>query len=330
MENRSFKTKSVVEAGLISALIVILALINAYVPGFSVFGTFLLPIPVTVLYLRHNFKVSLSAVLVSGILVGLTYDPIRGLTSAVIFGLTGMTLGYCIKKDIKVSITIILLAVASALGTIIDYAVYLNFIDKRGLMGFITASLKLMNESMNSAIKIYENFGITTDQIKPLLDTMKLLTPEFVLNLIPSILIIGGLVSAFLSYKITGMILKKLRFNMKEMKPFTEIYLNSRIGVAIVALLLLGVVLSKYKISGYEYILTTSQVILQIALMIDGVSLLTFFLIRKFNISKAIVALIIIFTVLQPPFSIIYVYAGLADIIMDFRKLDPLRRGKIE
>lgn len=330
MDNRSFKTKSVVEAGLISALIVILALINAYVPGFSVFGTFLLPIPVTVLYLRHNFKVSLSAVLVSGILVGLTYDPIRGLTSAVIFGLTGMTLGYCIKKDIKVSITIILLSVASALGTIIDYTVYLNFIDKRGLMGFITASLKIMNESMDSAIKIYKNFGITTEQIKPLQDAMKLLTPEFVLNLIPSILIIGGLVSAFLSYKITGMILKKLRFNMKEMRPFTEIYLNSRIGVVLVTLLLLGVVLSRYKISGYEYILTTSQVILQIALMIDGVSLLTFFLRRKFNISKAIVALIIIFTVLQQPFSLIYIYAGLADIIMDFRKLDPLRRGKLE
>ncbi|WP_333887446.1 YybS family protein [Clostridium sp.] len=330
MDNRSLKTKSIVEAGLISALIVVLALINVYVPGFSIFGTFLLPIPVTVLYLRHNFKVSLSAVLVSGILVGLTYDPIRGLTSAVVFGLTGLTLGYCIKKDMKAGITIILLSAASALGTIIDYSVYLNFIDKRGLMAFITAGLKMLNESMDSAIKIYKNFGITAEQIKPLQDTMKLFTPEFVMHLIPSFLIIGGLISAFLSYKITSMILKKFRFNMKEMRPFTEIYLNSRIGVVLVTLLLLGIVLSKYKISGYEYIVTTSQVLLQIALILDGVSLLTFFLRRKFNISKAVVVFIIIFTVLQQPFSVIYMYAGLADIIMDFRKLDPLRRGKLE
>lgn len=329
MENRSFKTNSVVEAGLISALIVILSLINAYIPGFSMFGTFLLPIPVTVLYLRHNFKVSLSSVLVSGVLVGLAYDPIRGLTSAVVFGLTGLTLGYCIKKDIKISITIILLAIASAIGTVIDYTVYLNFIDKRGLVGFITLNLKMLNESMDSVIKFYYNLGITADQIKPFQDTMKLLTPEFVLKLIPSILILGGLVSAFLSYKITGMILKKLRLNMKEMKPLTEIYLNSRIGVAIVAFLLLGVVLSRYKVYGSGYILTTSQVIFQTALMIDGVSLLTFFLRRRFNISKPIIVLIIFFTVLQQPFSLFYIYAGLADIVVDFRKLDPLRRGKL-
>ena len=59
MQNRIYNTKAVIEAGLISALIVVIMLINVYVPIFSIFGMFILPVPVTVLYIRHNYKVTL-------------------------------------------------------------------------------------------------------------------------------------------------------------------------------------------------------------------------------------------------------------------------------
>lgn len=325
MQNRIYNTKAVIEAGLISALIVIIMLLNVYVPIFSLFGVFILPVPVTVLYIRHNYKVTLGSVVVSAILIAMLYDPISALTSSILFGATGMTLGYCVKHDKKFSTTILLLAMASAIAVIINFTVFSSFVNKDGIVGLVNQNIKVLNESLNMSKDLYSKMGVPNEQFAQIEKSFSIFTTDFILKLIPAILVIMSFGSAYFNYVITRSILKKLRYDIEEVKPFNEIYINTRIGTIVVLVLIIGILLNKNKIVIGEYISNSSQIILQLIFVLDGLAVASYYLKNKFNMSKIVTILILIFTATSQ-LSIIYMYLGFADMIVDFRKLDPYRR----
>lgn len=329
MHNRIYNTKAVIEAGLITALIVVIMLITVYVPIFSTFGMFVLPIPVTVLYIRHNYKITLGAVVVSAILIAMLYNPISALTSSILFGITGITFGYCIRNDKKLSTTILLLALASAIGIVINFSIYVNLLDKRGIAGFINDNIRIMKESLNLSKELYGKMGVSNEQFASIEKSFELFTPDFILKLIPAIVILMSFFSAYINYLLTSSILKKLRYNMKPMVPFSQIYINTRIGTLVGVTLLIGLLLSRSKVQGAEYVVSSAEYLLQFIFVIDGISVAAYYLRNRFNISKPITALILFFTVFSQ-ISAIYVYAGLADMLFDFRKLDPYRRPRTE
>ncbi|MTK12971.1 MAG: YybS family protein [Clostridiaceae bacterium] len=329
MHNRIYNTRAMVEAGLITALIVVIMMITVYIPIFSMFGMFILPIPVTVLYIRHNYKITLGAVVISAILIAMLYSPISALTSSILFGITGMTFGYCIKNDKKLSTTILLLALASAIGIVINFSIYVNLLDKRGMTGFISDNIRIMKESLNLSKELYGKMGVSSEQFASIEKSFELFTPDFILKLIPAIVILMSFFSAYVSYLLTSSILKKLRYNMKPMVPFSQIYINTRIGTLVGVTLLIGLLLGRSKVQGAGYIINSAEYLLQFIFVIDGISVATYYLRNRFNISKPITALILFFTVFSQ-MSVIYVYAGLADMLFDFRKLDPYRRPRTE
>ncbi|MBC2398985.1 uncharacterized protein YybS (DUF2232 family) [Clostridium tetanomorphum] len=325
MKSRIYNTRATVEAGLITALIVVMALMNVYIPIFSTLGRFILPIPVAVLFLRHNFKVTLAAVVASGIFVGMLYSPLSGLTSTIMFGITGITLGYCIKKNSEFSIMLILLSIASLIGTVIDFSVYIKLISGSSLKAFIGEMLKIMEESANAAIEFYTKMGVSNEQLKPILDILKIFNVDYILKVVPAILIMGSLVSAYLTYIVTKLILKKLGYNIKEAPKFTHIHINVKIGAILSIFLLLGVLLIRQNVEVGEYLAGSSQLLLQYAFFIDGLSVALYYLKDRYKMSKGVITLIIFLTMFSQ-LSIVYFILGLADLIIDFRKLDPNRK----
>ncbi len=89
MYNRQNKTNSLVEAGLIVSLMIILIMLNLYFPIFSIFITFLLPIPIAVLYLRQDYKITLWAILVTGVITAMINNPITAVIITISFGTIG-------------------------------------------------------------------------------------------------------------------------------------------------------------------------------------------------------------------------------------------------
>lgn len=329
MKDRIYNTRAMVEAGLISALVVIIMLLNVYVPIFSTLGTFILPIPITVLYIRHNYKVAISSVIVSAILIGMVYNPLSALTASILFGATGITLGYCIKSEKEAGTTIMLLAAVLVAAMSINFTIYANFIDKTGIVGFINRNIIMMQESLDMTKEIYGKMGVTEEQLAPIEKTFEVFTTDFVLKLIPAILVIVSFTSAYFNYSITRAILKRLKYNVKEGRPFSKIHINTRIGTIVVLFLIVGILLNKRDIPIGGYITNSAQVVFQLMLLLDGASLAVHYLRNRFNMSKVVTALILIFTI-SSQISMIYVYIGLADMLFDFRKLDPYRRKPIE
>ncbi|GLC30438.1 YybS family protein [Clostridium omnivorum] len=329
MQNRVYNTKAIVEAGLISGIIVILMLITGYVPVISVVGTLMLPVPVTLLYIRHGYKVAITAIVVSTVLTAMMFNPVTALLSALSFGLIGITLGYCIKKETKASTTILLLSLVSLVVSVLTIVLTIALIQKTTFTSFITKSINDMNTAMKMSSDMlkdmYKNIGMTQDQLKQLDMLTSMFSVENIMRLLGAGFIIQAFMSAYVNYVFSKAILKRFKYEMKPMTSFSRLYLDSRVGVIILLPVLIGIILMKKSIPAGEYIFYSATYIMQLVFLIIGMSVVVYFLKNKFNLQRPIIILIIVFTALNPVFSQIFFYVGLIDMLMDFRKINPNR-----
>lgn len=327
MKYQKYATKSTVEAGIMTCIILILMLINIYMPIFSYVLKFVLPIPVTLLYLRHNLKITFTVLAASGILISLINNPISGLTSVIMFGITGIALGYSIKRELSVPTTIMILAAASLIGFVIDFTVYITLISGTSVTKFMSETIRTINESMNMSISFYEKMGMPAEQIKRFKDMIDIFTVDNMMKLIPSALIISSVIFAFLSYIITRLILRKLGYNIKQMPKFSKMYVDIKFVTILAIIMLIGTIMIRLNITVGEYISISSVLMLLYAFLFDGIALVTYYLSNKFSLSKGVIVAIIIFTAFSQ-LVIMYIILGVIDIIADFRKLDPNRIWK--
>ncbi|AWI07845.1 YybS family protein [Clostridium drakei] len=322
MQNRSYSTKSVVEAGLISTLIVVIMLANLYVPVLSVVGKLILPIPVIILYIRHNFKITLSAVVVSSIIVAMLSDPIQAFQCLIILATVGVTLGYCIKHKKSNSLTLIMLTIMSAIGITISFVILVHLAGKQGIIDFMSNQLQ---QSVNMTKQMYAGMGLTKEQSVILDSIYEFAKPDNLTKNFLLIISLTGFMSACLNYYVTRVILKKLKYDIVEVKSFDYFYINSKMAAIVAIFILIGVLLTKNNMSIGSSITTAGYGILQVMLLLNGAAFVLYYLRNKFNMSKLISNLILIFTILSP-LLVVFVYLGLIDILVDFRKLDPNRR----
>lgn len=330
MQNRTYTTKSIVEAGLMSTLTVVIMLANIYIPIFSIVGMLILPIPVTVLYIRHNYKVTLAAIVVSSTIIAMVSDPLRALLGLVILATVGITLGYCVKYKKSNSVTLVALTIMSAIGITVTIFILAYLVRRQGITDFLNDSVvKSMRDYISMTKEMYVSKGITKDQTAVLDMMSQISNVDFILKNILIILCIGGFMLACLNYYVTRFILKKLKYEVKEIKPISSFYVNSKTAAGIAIFVLIGVLFTKKNMSIGGPITTFGYAILQIMLLLDGVGLASHYLRNKFNTSKLITNLILIFAVFSQMY-MVFIYLGLADVLFDFRKLDPNRRPKVE
>lgn len=327
MQKKMYDTKALIEASLTTALTVVIMLISIYVPVFSIFANFILPVPITVLYIKQNYKVTLISIIASGILISMLYNPIAALSLIVSTGLTGMTLGYCIKNKKEFGTTIILLSISIAVGMIFYLVVYVMLMSKGGLYGFVNNMVETFKQSMNLSKSMYEKAGVSSNQLASVENMVKVFTPEYIMKLIPAGIIIVSFILSYLNYIITRAILIKLKYEVNEIKPFNQWYMNTRLGTLGGLMLVIGILLNRKNMAIGQYMITSSELILQLIFFIDGLALITYYLMKKFKMSKKITAIVIVLTALSS-LSLFYVLAGFIDMIFDFRKLDPYKKLK--
>ena len=331
MENKKYSTKAIVEASLIAVIISVIMIITGYLPIVSFIGILILPIPVAILYIRHNRKITITAIFLSIILTSLVYNPIMAIYSAITYSIIGIALGYCVKENKKSSITLLFLGISSAISNILTIAFSMLFIEKVSFMNFISKNLEFFKQTMkvsfDGAKKLYLQAGITPEQLQLLEKNYEMINKmdvTIVLVVIPASILIISFISAYLNYIVSRAILEKLNYKMDKVLPFSRVYVSNILGAILIGIVCIGIILSSKKIAGGDFILNSSQLLVQLVFMINGLAAATYFLRVKKNLSKPVVALILVLTSLSRLGSI-YFSIGLMEMAFDFRKLDPYR-----
>lgn len=322
MNKYKSSTQAVVEAGILVAIILVTYIITNYVPVLGVVFSFALPIPLTILYLRRGIKISIMTVFVSAIIMSIISNPLMAISTTALYTLTSLAVGYGIKKQWKATRILIMSTISYIIGTILYTLIDIYLILGDTIYKVLGQLIDNLKESLEFVEKFYKSVGYKIDSSQ--VDLLKeAFTIENILILLPVTLIIGGAIFSLINYNITKSVGKRLNINIKEVKKFSNWYIDNRLGGIVIIATLTFLILGNIGIEFGTIMVMIFSVILRIILSVIGCSNLAYFLKNKLKLRKGIVSLACIICFIDPRISSVLVSIGLSDLIFDFRGLDP-------
>ncbi|HHY14276.1 MAG TPA: YybS family protein [Thermoanaerobacterales bacterium] len=309
------KTRSMVEGSLLSAITVLLSIASIYLPLIGTIATFVWPVPIIILMLRHGMRTSIMAVIVSGLIVSLLSTPIEAITIILGFGLTGIVLGYAIKNNFSPGKCLVLGAIASVISKVFIIGISMLLLK----INPISLQMDILLESLEGATELYSSLGIDPENFEVLLDSFKELV-KILPIIIPSVLLLASIMDAFLNFNVARLVLNKLGHTVKPLPLFIYWRLPAFTVPAFLAGIVMTLLYNSYPSGILKFVAMNLTIFFPYLFMIQGLSLLAFFL-DKMQLNKILRAAIVFFVIFNPFFSRLLVFAGLLEILFNFRKL---------
>ncbi len=313
------KTSAMVEAGILAAVAIVMALISMYVPVLGAFVNFLWPLPVVICGCRNGLKWSIMTLLVATIIIAMIISPVNAFFLAAIFGLLGLILGECMRRHFSP----MKLMLYGTVGAVI--ALILNIVLSFWVLGIdpIEMMFTSFHESLGQLADYYREHGMAEDEIKKIVDgyvemlrMMKIIMPGAFFLCAP--------IMAFINYAAAKKILTKLGESFEDFPAFTMLRVPGWVLWPFALSLLAVTYFYKTDQTSWMYVASVNvQTVCSFIFVLQGIVLLYWFVDKHTKPSWwAIIGIILLFAV--PVFSQLMVYVGAFDTIFDFRKI----RGK--
>lgn len=274
--------------------LLILTLVNIYIPFLSVFVLIVWPIPVAVITLKYDLNTTAGVIAVSAIISGILFGPIMGLIAVIGYGLVGFVIGSCLKEDIK-PLRTLLVTIASVL---LSHLLLLYV--SRYMMGIDLQSI------FNEVTALLGQTGNITNMEEMISNQLQLLK-----RLFPALIGISAIITGALNYYVTTWYIKRVGFKKPTFKSIRYWFLPRWfVSIGIVVSLLLQ----------RNIIFVNLNIILLFLALIQGYSVVMYFIDKKTKSSfiKIIFTMVIVFIPIFPP---AIVLLGLIDFWFDFRKI---------
>lgn len=313
MENR--KVTPTIEGGLLTAVAVILGLAATYLPVVSVVVEFFCPAPFVVLTVRRGVKIGSAALFASFVLLALFLTPLGAVRIVLTLNLCGVVLGYCISKNFSTVKSFLATFVSAAVSQMILVAFL------AAVMGINFADLELdtLKEAFDESFAFYETVGLSTAEINQMREQISKII-DLIAYLIPLILTLIALVNAVACYLTSKWIFRKLRINfLPDLPNFAE-WRFPAIFLYISAFAILGLYWGGTRDWNLLFTVSLNLTILSLGVgLLQGYSLLSFFA-DRYNVSSFWRKVIYIVILLNGLLTQILAFAGLFDMIFDYRK----------
>lgn len=299
--------KALIESALIAAITTILAFSTMYLPLLSIFIV-LIPVPFMMLAYRQGIKYSILSFITFSIIIGALTDIINTGLLILIFGPMTIAMGYYISKKKEPYIVIGLGAMASILSIFVGFQLvsYTSGVD------IITQISVKAEEIIRTQVEMLKNMQVDVLSADEIIN--------YLLMIIPGVLIIQSLLISFGNYYLTIVILKRFNINKLEFPQFSTFRLPSNIVLGSFIIFVLSY-LTTYIDGIYHVSLITNVTLLFIFLFfLQGISVVSF-LIKKTNIPKAIRLILMGVILFISPLLTAISFIGLVDSVVDIRKL---------
>lgn len=310
------KTSAMVEAGILAAIAIVMALISMYVPVLGAFVNFLWPLPIVICGCRHGFKWSVMTLLVATIIIAVIISPINAFFLAAIFGLLGLILGECMRRHLPPMQMMLYGSIGAVLALIIN--IVLSFL----LLGIdpIEMIFTSFHESLGQLAAYYREHGMGEEEIKKIVDGYAEML-RMMRVIMPGAFLLCAPIMAFVNYIAAKKILTKLGESFTDFPPFVKLQVPGLVlwpyGISLLS------VTYFYQTDQSSWLYTLSvnvQTVCSFVLVLQGIVLLYWFVESKgkprwwANLATALLFVI-------PLFSQIIVYVGAFDMVFDFRKI---------
>lgn len=310
------KTSAMVEAGIMAAIAIVMALIIMYVPVLGVFVNFLWPLPIVICGCRHGLKWSIMTLLVATIIIAMLMSPINAFFLAAIFGLLGLILGECMRRHLSP----MKLMLYGSVGGII--ALVLNIVLSFLVLGIdpINMMFTSFDESLVQLAEYYREHGMSETDIKTSIDSYKEMF-RMMRIIMPGAFFLCAPVMAFVNYIAAKKILVKLGESFENFPDFVLLKVPKWVLWPYCISLLAVTYFYQTDQSSWMYNVSVNvQTVCSFVLVFQGIVLLYWFVdTRKKPRWWANIGMLLLFAI--PIFSQIMVYVGAFDLVFDFRKI---------
>ena len=312
------KTSAMVEAGILAAVAIVMALISMYVPVIGPFVNFVWPLPIIVCGVRRGLRWSIMTLIVAGIIIAMIISPMQAFFIAAIFGILGLILGECMRRHLSFNKLLLLGTLGGILALAINIA--LSFL----LMGIdpINMIYASFDDSLLQVAEFQRSHGVSEADIeasianyKEMLRMMKVIMPAAFLLFAP--------ILALINYWAAKKILERLG----EHFPDFPVFRNMSMPWPVLALFMVSLfgVTYFYQTAPDSWLYTAFvnvQALTSFLLVLQGIAV-AYWMVDHYHKPKwwASVATALIFLI--PVMSYVMVYLGACDVAMDLRKLRP-------
>lgn len=314
--NKENSLRALVESGILTVIAVVLALISIYLPLVGMITLVLWPLPITFIYIRYNMKYALISFFVTGILLAVLVGPFQAFSIMLLFGISSIIMGYCIKKSAPASVTILYMSITFFI-CIIALFYALKVLMNIDLIGLLKQAMEI---SIETAKNTYLGMGVPSEIIEEAIGSV---SPDVVLMMIPGALVVVSAVCSFVTYSIAGFLFRKFGYNLNRLRKFSEWYMPFQIAFGLIIFTVIGLILDANGITIGENLYLNSMAVFHSMFRLIGLSSAAFFLRKK--MSKGLVVVILL-ALLISPLSDGLELLGIIDYCFDIRKLDTKRK----
>lgn len=320
-------TRKLTETSLLSAVTIVLMILSIAIPGLGgILGIFA-PLPIVILCIRYDYLAG-SAAAIMGIIISsaLLTIPVA-LPIGVQFWIVGIIMGFSAKKNKDFKSTLLLLTAGIIAAFIFDILIFTLFTDKNGILGLLKAyvdGFRAEVSIISSSAGLLGGQGMNAQNISELKKMADSMNVNSLMLLVPALSIAASAIYAYLCYLGISAVLKRLRYNIFEKPSITKLYIDYWFVVVLFIAFVSGYLLSMRGYTAGKYIYNTSVYLIIFFLGIQGFSVTAYYFIEKLKTPRILAIIILLIPILLNALTL-YAYIGIADLILDLRRLNPAR-----
>lgn len=276
---------------------------------------FLYPIFFIVLGVRNGVIYNIISLIISSLSIGIMIDIISGILVFLTFAPLSIGLNYIIKKRRKSFESI-------AISTIIllfSFLLVINIMGDMSGVDIINQIEDSFTQTLNSQIEMLKDMDLSAYEVLKIRDVLEN-SVDYVILIIPAIIIIFSLIVAYLNYLISSLILRRLGYGIVSIPKFAKFKLPNNVLLGTGIMFLGAFIIKALELFYYETILLNVTVIASFMFFTQGLSVIDYKLAKKKLRRIPRVFIILFFTIILPLGWLIS-FIGILDVIMDFRKL---------
>lgn len=278
----------------------------------------LFPAPFIIFGIKNDLPSSLMSLVTTLLIVGLIVGPSIGILYSLLFVPFILVSLYLIKKRTRPIKVVLYSGIAFFISTLVLYAILsYSGVD---LVAQLEEGFSLI---LSGQMDYLKEMGLTSYELLQRRDYLKTEYETFLLQ-IPSVLLVSSLLVGYINYLLATLGLKKIGLSILNMPMFSRFKLPDNFSIGALIMIATTFVMTGLNIAYAEALYLNIIVLLGVILLIQGLSVVNFFLIKIKT--KKFLRVITYFLILITPklFSAISILGAL-DVIFDLRKI---RRAK--
>lgn len=318
------QTKALVEGAIFAGITTVLGIVYYYTQYLGIIAM-VWPVPVIIVGYRNGLKASILSAMSAGLIVSLLTHPLVGVGLLVGFGLPGILMGYMISKKMNPYIIIVICGIVLAITMVGEFLISLK-VSGIDLAGFIAQFDTAMNGQMDVAMDIYTKLGIPESEMQRIGELFKQAV-ESVKLIFPSAILLSGLFSALIDYKLTRLILKRIGYQIPDLENFKMWRLKAPYSYVLFGLIIAAVAGAYMNVPAFNVIAMNLSTVMMLVFTVLGFSVVLYYAgiySERYGIPKALKIAIVGFLLLG--FMQLIAYIGIFDMAFNFRKLGTEKR----